>query len=760
MTSNKEETFEKFGKSFQEKLVQLIILDRPFSEQVAEILTVSHLEQKYLQEVAKLVFDYRDKYKIHPVRETIETLIRTEINHLEDAVQTQIRNFVAKTISVDKVPEADFIKDNTIDFCKKQKLKEAMLKAIPLLKSSSFEEAKRLFVDVFDLGGENDYGHDFIVDFEQRYQDINRAPISTGWDIVDSICQGGYGKKELSVVIAPTGCHEKGHPILMYDGEIKAVENIKVGDKVFGFDGEPREVTKLHRGTQQMYEVTINTTGRKFRVNKDHIFPLKERTSKTNNTPINFYTAERIYEKMNEPKRFDYRLAYQISDFKTSDRYKDCDFYYLGFIFAHLPEEYEKIASVYTESPGKLSPILSEIRTFEDMKKIVRGLSLKDRTEVASGIVDSLLESTPHKTNTGIPDSISLSLTRFSENEAFDIIDILTSVNCSPKKRRRKDRAWLFTAKQLESLNLRKRLEYRVIPASRRDHRYRVVPFDLKPVEEDQYFGFELADDKDKVYLDAYNIAHHNSGKSMVMVHAGAHALKQGKNVIYYTLELSDGVVGRRFDSCISEIYLDELKVRKDEVLEAIREVPGKLIVKEYPTKSATVQTLENHVNKIIQSGTKIDMIIVDYADLLKSSSGYTDKRFELEGVYEELRGLATKFEVTVLTASQTNRSGLNAEVVTMESISEAFNKCFVADFIYSLARTVEDRQTNQGRIFVAKNRNGPDGNVYPIFMDTANVKIKVLESENLTQFQEDAKARQEEKIKNKYSEWKKKNGK
>ena len=62
-----------------------------------------------------------------------------------------------------------------------------------------------------------------------------------------------------------------------------------------------------------------------------------------------------------------------------------------------------------------------------------------------------------------------------------------------------------------------------------------------------------------------------------------------------------------------------------------------------------------------------------------------------------------------------------------MESISEAFSKCFVADFIFSLSRTVKDKNSNTGRIFVAKNRNGPDGLIYPIFMDPSNVKIKVM---------------------------------
>jgi replicative DNA helicase len=120
-------------------------------------------------------------------------------------------------------------------------------------------------------------------------------------------------------------------------------------------------------------------------------------------------------------------------------------------------------------------------------------------------------------------------------------------------------------------------------------------------------------------------------------------------------------------------------------------------------------------------------MIIIDYGDLLKPTSHFKEKRNELESIYEELRGIAQEYECPVWTVSQTNRSGLNAEVITMESISEAFSKCFVADFIFSLSRTIQHKETNTGRFFIAKNRNGPDGLVYPIFMDTANVKIKVL---------------------------------
>ena len=141
-------------------------------------------------------------------------------------------------------------------------------------------------------------------------------------------------------------------------------------------------------------------------------------------------------------------------------------------------------------------------------------------------------------------------------------------------------------------------------------------------------------------------------------------------------------------------------------------------------------------------------MIVVDYGDLLKSSTvrKNSEKRHELESIYEELRGIGQEFGCPVVTASQTNRKGLNEEVITMESISEAFNKCFVADFIISLSRTIKDRNANVARIFVAKNRNGPDGIVYSAFMDTSNVAIKVLDREDVVKLQLQQQAKEQQK--------------
>jgi len=252
-------------------------------------------------------------------------------------------------------------------------------------------------------------------------------------------------------------------------------------------------------------------------------------------------------------------------------------------------------------------------------------------------------------------------------------------------------------------------------------------------------------------------IAPTGAGKSMALVHLGSQAIKEGKTVIHYTLELIDTIVAIRYDSCITGIDLKDVFSSKETVREEIKDLEGQLIIKEYPTKSAGVNTIQSHLERLRQRNISPDLIIVDYADLLRAKSQNDEKRHQLESIYESLRGLAQEFECPMWTASQTNRSGLNAEVVTMESISEAYNKCFVADFICSISRTIQHKNTNSGRMFVAKNRNGPDGIVYPIFMDTSNVKIKVLpQTETYEEIKVNAVKKQENHLKERYKKFRK----
>tara|TARA_R110002110_G_scaffold24779_1_gene92441 strand:+ start:3978 stop:5354 length:1377 start_codon:yes stop_codon:yes gene_type:complete len=458
MAKEERADFSKYGKDFQEKLCQLILQDRMFCDQIEEVLDIQFLELKYLRVFIQKVFEYREKYKVHPTTRTMLTLIRSELDDENDAIQKQVRDYFSRIYKSDmEVEGEEYIKDTALDFCKKQVLKEAMLKSVSLLKNSSFDEISSTINEALKLGCDNNFGYDYLKDFEQRFEIKARNPVSTGWKHVDELIKGGLGKGELGVVIAPTG-----------------------------------------------------------------------------------------------------------------------------------------------------------------------------------------------------------------------------------------------------------------------------------------------------------------AGKSMVLVHLGAQAIKSGKNVVHYTLELADVVVASRYDSCITGIPLKDLFVFKEHIYENVQDLEGGLIVKEYPTKSASTRTIETHLEKLRQRDFKVDMILVDYGDLLKPNVVRKEKRMELESIYEELRAIAQKNDCPVWTASQTNRSGLNAEVITMESISEAFNKCFVADFIFSVSRTIDDKNANTGRMFIAKNRFGPDGLVYPLLMDTSNVKIEVLDptGESVNDIITKSAKEQAEILKEKYKEFKSDRGK
>jgi len=421
--SNEKDSFVAYGKTFQENVAQLMLEDRPFCDQIEEVIDLDFFDSTYIRAFVSIILDYRKKYGSHPHSATLSTEVKKGNKDFDKAVNKQVRDFVTR-MATGEVKDRQYVKDQAIDFCKKQCLKKAILESANLVKKGDYDSITKIINEALSRGNDQNFGHDWVMDMDQRYIKQSRKPITTGWQRMDEITKGGVGAKELAVVIAPTG-----------------------------------------------------------------------------------------------------------------------------------------------------------------------------------------------------------------------------------------------------------------------------------------------------------------AGKSMVLVHLGAQALKLGKKVVHYTLELADTVVGLRYDSCLSKVDLRDIMDSQEIVKERISDVAGKLIIKEYPTKSASTKSLKNHLEKLRKQNILPDVVIVDYADLLRPiSSRNSEKRHELENIYEELRGMATEFECAFITASQTNRGGLNAEVITMESISEAFNKCFVADFIFSLSRTPQDKQANSGRIFVAKNRNGPDGLVFPAAVDWSTVSIEVLD--------------------------------
>ena len=219
-----------------------------------------------------------------------------------------------------------------------------------------------------------------------------------------------------------------------------------------------------------------------------------------------------------------------------------------------------------------------------------------------------------------------------------------------------------------------------------------------------------------------------------MLVSLGANALKRGKNVVHYTFELTETAVGIRYDSHLTEIPSNEIQDSKQEVMDKYKNMElGKLIIKEYPTGTATVNTLRNHLEKLSLRGFVPNLILIDYADIMRSSREYDALRLELKLIYEELRNLAMEKNIPIWTASQANRDSSNSDIVGLENMSESYGKAMVADVVLSLSRKPAEKATGMGRLFVAKNRAGRDGILFPIHIDTARSTIKVLDEGELT---------------------------
>lgn len=216
-------------------------------------------------------------------------------------------------------------------------------------------------------------------------------------------------------------------------------------------------------------------------------------------------------------------------------------------------------------------------------------------------------------------------------------------------------------------------------------------------------------------------------GKSWMLINIGANALRAGKTVVHYTLELNQDYVGQRYDSVVTGISAQNLKHHQDDIQDKMDKLPGELIIRYFPTKSVGVMGLKAHLEKTIMLGTHPDLVIVDYGDLLKINTK-KDKHEALEELYEELRGMAGEYEIPVWTASQAGRSALEEDIIEADKIASSYGKVMVADFLMSLSRKVEDKLSGTGRGHVIKNRFGPDGITLPSKINTNNGQFQFYE--------------------------------
>lgn len=233
-------------------------------------------------------------------------------------------------------------------------------------------------------------------------------------------------------------------------------------------------------------------------------------------------------------------------------------------------------------------------------------------------------------------------------------------------------------------------------------------------------------------------------GKSLFMCHVAASCLSMGKSVLYITLELAEEEVAKRIDANLMNITFDDLMNLPKEMYQKKAEniknkTTGKLIVKEYPTAGAGsihFKALLNELN--LKKSFRPDIIFIDYLNICMSSrikpGASVNSYTYVKAIAEELRGLAVEYDVPVVSATQTTRSGFVSSDIGLEDTSESFGLPATADFMFALISTEELQELGQLMVKQLKNRyNDPTVNKrFVVGIDRA--KMKLYDVENTAQ--------------------------
>jgi replicative DNA helicase len=235
-------------------------------------------------------------------------------------------------------------------------------------------------------------------------------------------------------------------------------------------------------------------------------------------------------------------------------------------------------------------------------------------------------------------------------------------------------------------------------------------------------------------------------GKSLFMCHVAASALSQGRNVLYITLEMAEERIAERIDANLMNVAIDQLdhmseKMFKDRVGKIAESTQGKLIIKEYPTGAAHTSHFRALLNELkLKRKFMPEIIFVDYLNICASSrmkgmGGAINSYSYIKSIAEELRGLAVEFNVPIMSATQTTRSGFGNSDPGLEDTSESFGLPATADLMFALVSNEEMDKLGQIMVKQLKNRyNDPSANKrFVVGIDRSKMRLYDVEQSEQT---------------------------
>lgn len=764
----KETLGGQFGPEFETQLLHLALFDRRFAEQAAAGIDSDLFEQEKHREIASVFSVLLEKNNgAPPSFSTIKSELHNRQSKLEKKNPNRAKmcrmaiKFMQRLRNQEPPTYEDqrFIEGRLSDFITHKSMESAYLRSLDKHSQGEYDEAVSIIEESAQAGRlllDQDIGFEFtdytkkISEYENRAEADICAP--SGIPLIDKVMRGGLEPKHLGILLAGTGvgkCLQLGTLVLLYSGKTIKVEDVKPGDLLMGPDSKPRTVTSTNTGRGPLFRITP-IKGDSWVCNEDHILTLVESGKKEEaiDIPLRDFLKLSVKGRRNL-KQFSVGVEFPDTGWKPP-----IDPYFLGVWYGDGtknlteagvcisnpdPEIYEMLQAIAedwnltvtkhqsstTSCPtyrlavkigdrskysgrGLVNPLLDALRAVVGSLEKIPLSYLTGTREVRQSLLAGLLDTDGYlihgcfeicQKSSGIAEGIcflarSLGMRATMRDKVVKICD----GDFRTYKR-------IFISGDFTDLPLR---TLRRIPSKRKQIKDVLrTGIQVEGIGEGEYAGFTL-DGDGRFLLGDFTVTHN----TMALVNIGCECLLAGLNVIHVTLEISALEASYRYDARMTGLPINEimsgLSRHKATIRKNTKRLQANLFIKEWGSDEASAMDVRAYL-KMLEARTGVipDVLLVDYADLLRPVHQRKDLRIELKDTMRALRQISKDWDCAVWTASQTNREGWEAERISLKTIAEAWEKATISDVIIALCQTYEEKRKDKMRWMVLKNRQG-----------------------------------------------------